>query len=91
MLHIHYKKNSFQLLCREVLHSMKVYYSLKLSTARTILQSSLKRIMNKNVEVCGNADLKRSMRGYLDMLFLLGEENTVCGLLTHILKAIVLA
>lgn len=47
--------------------------------------------MNKNVEVCGNADLKRSMRGYLDMLFLLGEENTVCGLLTHILKAIVLA
>lgn len=70
---------------------MKVYYSLKLSTARTILQSSLKQIMNKNVEVCGNADLKRSMRGYLDMLFLLGEENTVCGLLTHILKAIVLA
>lgn len=64
---------------------MKVYYSLKLSMARTIL---LKQIMNNNVKVYGNPNLKRSMRGYLDMLFLLGEENTVFGLLTHILKAI---
>lgn len=47
--------------------------------------------MNNNVEVWENPHLKRSMRGYLDMLFLLGEENTVCGLLTHILKAIDLA
>lgn len=70
---------------------MKVYYSLNLSTARTILQSSLKQIMNNNVEICGNPNLKRSMRGYLDVLLLLGEENTVCGLLTHILKAIDLA
>lgn len=47
--------------------------------------------MNNNVEICGNPNLKRSMRGYLDVLLLLGEENTVCGLLTHILKAIDLA
>lgn len=68
-----------------------MYYCLKLSMARTNLLSSLKQIMNNNAQVCGNPNLKSSMKGYLDMLFLLGEENAVCGLLIHILKAIDLA
>ena len=92
MFHISYKKNSIQIVYREALPNIEVYHSLKLNMVRTILLSSLKQEMvNNNVEVCGNPNLKQSMKGYLGILFCLGEKNTVCGLLTRILKAIDLA
>lgn len=92
MVHISYKKNSIQIVYGETLPSMEAYYSLKLSMVRAILLSSLKQEMvNNNVEICGNLNLKWSIKRYLDILFWLGEKNTVCGLLTGILKDIDLA
>lgn len=67
----------------EALPSMEAYYSLKLSLKQ--------EMVNNNVEICGNLNLKWSIKRYLDILFWLGQKNTVCGLLTGILKDIDLA
>lgn len=76
MLHISYNKNSIQILYREALTGMEVYHSLKLSMVKTILLNSLNQeTMNNNVEVCGKLNLKWSMKGYLGILFCLGEKK----------------
>jgi len=71
---------------------MEVYHSFKLSMVGRVLLSSLKQVMvNNNVEVCGNPNLKWSMKKCLAVLLYLALKNTICGFLTCILKAIDLA
>lgn len=56
---------------------MEVYHPFRLSI-RTILLSSLKQEMVKNnFEVYETPNLKRSEKGYLDILFCLGGKKKI--------------